>query len=331
MIIKWGDVHVEIDCGDGHVHWRDEEQANKATIKDASDLFVSQGFKFVMDMAANCRPPVLSRKRAMERLELANRTKNPLIDYYLYAGLTADLNQIAEVVKLAQTERQVCGLKLFAGGSLANIGVLLDIYKQWEIYQGLARFDYRKVLAVHCEKEPLFQPKLWDPQAPWTHSLAQPPESEIESVRDQIYYALQSGFKGILHICHVSCPESVELIDKARNYLKITCGVTPHHILWTDEKLRRKDGLLYKVNPPLRDLRRVEKLRQYLIDGKITWIETDFAPHTKEDKFERYCSGIANLSLYGKLLNWLHKEGGLSWPDIEKLTYHNIVRTFGLK
>lgn len=317
---------MKIRCVDPHVHCRDEEQANKATIRSVSELARRQGIQAIFDMP-NCKRPITSRKRVNERIALAEKEK-PVVDYYLYVGLTADRDQIAEAVEIVKTEPKVCGLKAYFGPSVGNLGVT-ETRDQRNIYQTLARRGYI-VLAGHCEKESLFKPKLWNPKEPWTHCLARPPQAEIESVRDQIKFALETDFKGNLHICHVSCPESVDLIHQVRRRLRITCGVTPHHILFTSERLKEKDGLLYKVNPPLRNPKRVKKLRQYLKQGKIDWIETDHAPHTLKDKLEHpYCSGIPSLKMYKRLLFWLNREG-LSWKEIEKLTYWNIVNTFRL-
>lgn len=133
--------------------------------------------------------------------------------------------------------------------------------------------------------------------------------------------------------CHTSCPESVDLVLEAKKHLLITCAVTPHHLLYTDEEMKKElIGLFYKVNPPLRDRKRVEKLREYLREGKIDWIETDHAPHTFEDKFgPSHCSGIPSLRGYRDFLSWLHKELKLPWEEIEKLTYWNIIKVFRLK
>lgn len=318
---------MEIRCIDPHVHCRDENEAKKSTILKTSRLAKTEGVRCIFDMP-NCNPPIVSRERVKERLRLA---EGGLVDYYVYVGLTADPDQIAEAVEVAKTEDKVCGLKLYAGPSVGNLSVTEES-KQREIYRILANLDYQGVLAVHCEKESLFRMELWNPKEPRTWNLARPPESEIESVKDQIKFAWEANFKGNLHICHVSCPESVEIIVQARRFLRITCGVTPHHLLHPDEKLEGETGLLYKVNPPLRDEARVKKLRQYLKEGKIDWIETDHAPHRLEEKLgPPYASGIPSLRGYKWFLKWLNKTQGLSWNEIERLTYWNIVKNFGIK
>jgi len=31
--------------------------------------------------------------------------------------------------------------------------------------------------------------------------------------------------------------------------MKITCGVTPHHLMWDQSRMEEPGGLLYKMNP----------------------------------------------------------------------------------
>ena len=65
-----------------------------------------------------------------------------------------------------------------------------------------------------------------------------------------------------------------------------------------------------------------------LLEGKIDWIETDHAPHTREEKLGHpYLSGVSYLSSYREFLCWLNQQG-LTWPEIEKLTYWNIKKAF---
>jgi dihydroorotase len=177
---------------------------------------------------------------------------------------------------------------------------------------------------------------LFDPEDPYTHTKARPKEAEIESVKDQIKFAREANFEGTLHICHVSCPETVDLIDDARKYMKITCGVTPHHLMWSaDEMLNRPDGLIYKMNPPLGGDEDVAGLRDRLRDGKIDWIETDHAPHALGEKLfgmnndkRKSPSGFPSLYMYKKCVEEFLPSIGVSEDLIKKLTYTNIKDAF---
>jgi dihydroorotase len=87
-----------------------------------------------------------------------------------------------------------------------------------------------------------------------------------------------------LHICHLSTRGSVELVRMAKSRgVAVTCEVTPHHLMFTEDLVSDYDPT-YKVNPPLRRKEDVEALRAALIDGTIDVIATDHAPHPKESK-----------------------------------------------
>ena len=310
---------------DPHVHCRDGEQSYKETIKHVFEIAKNQGVEKIFDMP-NTNPPILYERDVQERLKLVpEKRKN---DYFLYIGATSNTKQLEDAVDVYNKYKQVVGIKLYAGKSVGDLAII-NMEEQRRIYQTLSKLDYNGVLAVHCEKESHLKPELWNPSKPITHSYARPKQAEIESIKDQIQFAKETGFKGNLHIVHVSCPESIEIIDEARKEMRITCGVTPHHILWDNNMLKRQDGLIYKMNPPLRDEKDVIRLRQYLKQGKIDWIETDHAPHAIGEKlFPPYLSGYPSLYLYKYLVNNFLPGIGLDENMVKKITYENIYKIF---
>ena len=270
---------------DPHIHCRDWAQSYKETIAHALSVAERTGLSGIFDMP-NTSPPINSRELIEKRLSDAYKINSPVF-YGLYAGLTSDPDQIKEVVKVwRELFPKVVGLKMFAGHSVGNLGIIKED-EQRLVYQTLSNESYDGVLAVHCEKESLLKPSLWNPLSLKSHSYARPNKSEVESVMDQINFATESQFKGILHIAHVSVPESVGLVDRIRqeNNISISCGLTPHHCLLSYELVpESKDELIYKVNPPLRDDASRRGMLDLLKQGKIDWIETDHAPHTLKEK-----------------------------------------------
>ncbi len=309
---------------DPHVHCRDGKQTYKETIRHVFEIANKQCVEKIFDMP-NTNPPILYEKDIKERLKLV--PENQKGNYFLYIGATSNKKQLEEAVRCYDKYKEIVGIKLYAGKSIGNLA-LINEKAQKKFYQILSNLGYKGVLAVHCEKEIYLKPELFDPAIPITHSYARPKEAEIESLKDQIKFSEESNFKGNLHIVHVSCPESIKLIDKERKEMRITCGVTPHHILWSNEMLNRPDGLLYKMNPPLRDEKDVETLRQYLKDGRIDWIETDHAPHAIGEKlFTPFLSGYPSLYLKDFVSKFL-PDIGVDKKLIEKLTFENIYKIF---
>ncbi len=232
-----------------------------------------------------------------------------IITCHLYGGLTADERQVGEMVRIYRDwSPAVAGFKIFAGHSTGNMGII-DPRERLKIFQQLAGEDYCGVAAVHCEKEELLRPDLYDPRDVRTHSAARPPEAETVSVAEQLQLAAEAGFSGTLHICHVSMPLSLELIEAARGKVpfRITCGITPHHALLDTSLAELHDNLL-KVNPPLRDPQDRKKMFAALLGGRIDWIESDHAPHTLQQKREG-ASGIPGFAGYLLLVRELERHG----------------------
>jgi dihydroorotase len=86
---------------------------------------------------------------------------------------------------------------------------------------------------------------------------------------------------------------------KARG-ARVTCEVTPHHFVLTDEMLG--SPVAYdtntKMNPPLREAADRDAMLQGLADGTIDVIATDHAPHAADEKqveFDQAPFGITGL------------------------------------
>jgi dihydroorotase len=115
-----------------------------------------------------------------------------------------------------------------------------------------------------------------------------------------------------LHIAHISTAAALAAVRQARRSgLRVTCEVSPHHFLLTDEHVGLYDTHA-KMCPPLRSAADRDALIEALLDGIIDAIATDHAPHAaheKEVEFERAPNGIIGLeTAFGLALHWLHRE-----------------------
>jgi dihydroorotase len=125
-----------------------------------------------------------------------------------------------------------------------------------------------------------------------------------------------------LHICHVSCAETVDVIRwaKQRN-VNVTAEVAPHHLALTTSEVLGYDPT-YKVNPPLRPHEHVKALREALADGTIDAVATDHAPHARHDKehaFAEAAFGMLGLeTALGVVIQTMIDSGLLSWPELAK-------------
>ena len=310
---------------DPHVHLRDWNQSQKETVLHGMKTGALAGFDVFFDMP-NTNPPVTDRETAIRRLDLASEAEKALsseglsVHYHLYLGITPDEKQIAEMVSTYnELFPRVCGLKMFASQSTGNMGII-GKEKQLAVYRTLASLDYRGVLAVHCEKEELFKTQEV------SHFGKRPVESEVQSVLDQIDNAGKAGFKGTLHIAHISTNGALDAVRQARSrgVIRITCGATPHHVLLTCAD----ETAFVKMNPPLRSEPDRLAVWEGLFNGTVDWIESDHAPHTLSDKEGGAC-GLPGFEGMLILIRRL-REAGMKEERLSELFCTNALKAFGI-
>lgn len=314
---------------DPHVHLRDWKQSDKETIAHGLRVARKAGIERVFDMP-NTNPPLTDKEVVLDRLALGTAEARKLgMGYHVYLGLTDDEKQVESMVNLyGQLFPLTIGLKMFLSHSTGNMGLVTEA-SQRKVVRKLSDLDFTGVLAVHAECEEMNNPALFDPSDFSTHSLARPRESEIAMVGRIIGICKEEGFKGHLHIAHISVKESVEAVLEARNNgLSISSGATAHHALYDySEAHDNSRGL--KMNPPLRSAADRDFIFSSLLDGKIDLVESDHAPHTLEDK-EKGASGIPGFSGTLLLLNRLRLAGATE-ERLKDLFGGNAIRIFKLK
>ncbi len=160
---------------------------------------------------------------------------------------------------------------------------------------------------------------------------------EIIAARD-IILALHT--RAHLHLTHISTKGTAEIIkiakEKIKEYnnidTKITCDVTPHHLLLTENDVDITNSN-FKVNPPLRS----EKDRTYLIqalqEGVIDCIASDHAPHPDFEKMRDFSSsppGMSHADIFLPLCFKLVLDEVISLQKLTELISYNPAKIFGL-
>jgi dihydroorotase len=101
-----------------------------------------------------------------------------------------------------------------------------------------------------------------------------------------------------IHCQHISSAGSVRLLREARKRdVKISGELCPHHIALTDSAIENFDTN-YKMNPPLRSEADVKALIEGVVDGTLSILASDHAPHAsfeKEVEFDMAPFGIIGL------------------------------------
>ena len=101
-----------------------------------------------------------------------------------------------------------------------------------------------------------------------------------------------------VHFQHLSCVESIEALEQAKQKgIRVSAEVCPHHLTLTDDLVRTLDSR-FKMNPPLRAERDRRALVEALRTGLIDCVATDHAPHASHEKevpFEQAPMGTTGL------------------------------------
>lgn len=156
-------------------------------------------------------------------------------------------------------------------------------------------------------------------------------ESEWGQVARDIELARETGVG--YHVCHISTQESVELIRKARaEGVDVTCETGPHYLVFCDADLQ-EDGR-FKMNPPLRGKEDRDALIAGILDGTVSMIATDHAPHEAETKnrgLEKSAMGVVGLeTAFAVMYTFFVKKGVFPLEKLVELMSVNPAKRFGI-
>ena len=255
---------------DIHAHLRFPGQKAKESIASGTSAAIRGGFTTVCTMA-NTKPSIDSAAKVEQVLQVAA------------AEAKCRINVIGAVSKGLSGQINTNGPELVSEGVVALSDDGKAVLDREVMKRALAQ-SAKLGVAVSAHEESHEPGAPSDPCWPCT--------GESAMVKRDIELMGETG--GKLHIAHVSCAESVELIAEAQAAgHSITAEATPHHLALTSEELSDSPSLpprhgFAKVNPPLRSQRDVLAIREGLATGVISAIATDHAPHTSTEK----CGGL---------------------------------------
>lgn len=158
-----------------------------------------------------------------------------------------------------------------------------------------------------------------------------PAAAEVSALARDIELARLTGAH--LHLPHVSCRASVQLIRAAKQQgLRVTAETTPHHVYFTDADCRDYETN-FKMKPPLRSQDDQDALVEALSDGTLDAIASDHAPHTGTDKdrtFPHAPFGVIGLeTAFAAAHDRLVKRGPLSLLRLVELMSTAPARILG--
>ena len=285
-VIDVKDLWVVPGLIDMHTHLREPGQEYKENIETGTAAAAAGGFTAVCAMP-NTVPP--NDNRAVTELIVRRAREVGVVRVYPIGCIT----QGQKGENLAEMgEMQDAGIVAVSddGRSVMNSEVMR---RALEYARGLGL-----VVIQHAEDTNLTAGGPAHEGAASTRIglRGQPAAAESAMVARDLELVALTGAR--YHVAHASCAETVRLVREAkRRGLPVTCEVTPHHLMLTDEACAGYDTST-RVNPPLRSEADVAAVRQALSDGTIDAVATDHAPHSSVEKdveFEQAASGMIGL------------------------------------
>ena len=307
---------------DMHVHLREPGREDKETVASGTMAAAKGGVTTVLAMP-NTLPAIDSAERVKMLSSIIKKTAN--IDVFIAGAIT--------IGRLGEELCDIALLKKQGAIAIADDGSSVDDARV--MLKALTKAKKEKIVTIcHCEDKLLSGRGVVNLGFISTRLGLRgiSNESEYKRVERDIKLAEEVGAH--IHIAHVSCKESVEIIRKARKKgIKVTAETAPHYFSLTEEELIDYNTNM-RINPPLRSKDDVEEIKQGLRQGIIDVIASDHAPHTENEKdieFEYAESGSIGLEteLAVSITELVHS-GLLNWNDLAERMCYNPARILGI-
>jgi len=155
--------------------------------------------------------------------------------------------------------------------------------------------------------------------------------AEGKMVEKAITYNKKYGKK--LYLCHISNREELDIIRKGRKNTikKIYTEVTPHHLFLTQNDVKEKNKMLFRMKPELKTSSDVKALWEGINDGTIDTIGTDHAPHLLSEKLEKITFGIPGVENSLSLMLDAVSKGKITLSKMTELMSKNPSKIFNIK
>ena len=308
---------------DAHVHLREPGQEYKETIATGLQAALGGGFGQVMSMANT--DPVNDRAQVTEFiLDTASKSHPGGPKVRPVGALTKGLAG-KELAPLAELAKAGCV-------AFSNDGVPVgdnDLFRRSMEYAA----DLGLKVIDHCEDPTLSGHGVMNEGVLSGRMGLKGSPSVAESLQVARDILLAEYLNIPVHLAHISCKESVELILMAKEKgLPVTAETCAHYLLW-DETMVEGYNTLAKVHPPLRTREDVLAMRRAVKEGIIDILVTDHAPHAdfeKETTMDEAPNGISGLDTALCLYVSLVSKGVLTHEDIVTRCAARPARIFNL-
>lgn len=279
---------------DTHVHSREGGASYKEDFYHLTKAAAAGGITTVFEMP-NINPPI-NNKANFEK-QVANLKGKAHVNFGLWGICLADLN-LNNLEEL--NEAGVVGYKYFWGYAIdkqtysliynytegmENVIMPSNDGEVYEMFEEVAKTG--KTIAIHAENSDLInyltKKMMATGKNDYDTVLASRPNIVEElTIQTGIRIAKETGTR--LHIVHISTAEGVELVRQAQaEGYPITAETCPHYLFLTNEDYE-KVGPTMKVYPLVKHQKDQNSLWEAIQDGTLSFVCSDHAPHTDEDK-----------------------------------------------
>ncbi len=322
-VIEAGNLIVAPGLIDIHVHFREPGQTHKETIASGARAAAAGGFTSVVCMpntspaADNAGTIALIREKA---------ATSACVNVFCAGAITKGL----------------AGEELAPYGSMVAAGIVAitddgHCVQNHEVMRRAVEYARMFGLTVmdHCQDDSLTAGAVMH-EGEWSLRLGLPGWPRVgEELIVARNILLAELCDSPIHCQHISACGSVRLIAEARaRGVKISGEVCPHHVCFTDERLRSFDAN-FKMNPPLRSDRDVDAVLGGIADGTLDILCSDHAPHAyyeKEVELDHAPFGITGLETeFGAFCDLLvHRKKVISIERLVALYTANPALLLGL-
>ncbi|TET55775.1 dihydroorotase [Candidatus Bathyarchaeota archaeon] len=312
---------------DAHVHLRDQLRSPDEDFYTGTSAAVAGGITTVLDMPNNI-PVTMSAASLRKRMQLAE--PSILADVGFFSAFPENIEAIDEVVKEGAIAFKLYLTEQIGGLNIDDDKLLSQAFKK------AGELDVP--VAVHAEDRRMVEDAVEAERKQGKNDVkaylrAHSPEVEAEAVGRILGVAYDSNAH--IHFCHISSKKSIILIHNARNKgLRVSCEATPHHLLLSNEKLR-KLGTLALTDPPFRNDNIRNELWDAVKEAKIDIVASDHAPHLMAHKVAlsvwNMKPGVPGLETMLSLLLTKVNEGQLTLGEVVRLTAEKPAEIFQLR
>ena len=272
QIVDVGGLVIAPGLVDMHVHLREPGQTHKETIASGTRAAVAGGFTTVCCMP-NTDPPLDRPERV--RAVQATIARDAACRVHVIGAISLD----------NAPEHPADAVALKAAGCVALTDDAFPLPEPRHRRQALqAAAAAGLPFIAHCEDKSLSAGGVMNEGAV-SRQLGvpgQPAEAETANARSWLELA---DLGARLHLAHVSAAGTVTALREALPHWqgRLSAETAPHYFSLTEEAIL-SHGPNAKMNPPLRSVADQLAVKAAVVEGLLSVIATDHAPHATEEK-----------------------------------------------